>query len=84
MNFGVQSLIDRGLNITTSFIKQPGGSQGGDWTNRIHVQPLSSKVGPRIGDPKTLNMDPDPEFWSNLDPGPGLVSFSLFNCKFIS
>lgn len=43
VNFGVQSLVDRGLNITTSFIKQPGGNHGGDWTNRITVQPLTSK-----------------------------------------
>jgi Glycosyl hydrolase family 63 N-terminal domain len=45
VNFGIQSLVDRGLNITTSFIKQQGGNHGGDWTNRITVQPLNSKVG---------------------------------------
>jgi hypothetical protein len=45
VNFGIQSLVDRGLNITTSFIKQQGGNHGGDWTNRITVQPLNNKVG---------------------------------------
>jgi hypothetical protein len=45
VNFGIQSLVDRGLNITTSFIKRPGGAHGGDWTNRIAVQPLHDKVG---------------------------------------
>jgi hypothetical protein len=44
VNFGIQSLVDRGLNITTSFIKRPGGAHGGDWTNRIAVQPLHDKV----------------------------------------
>ena len=25
-----------------------------------------------VVDPNTLNLDPDPEFWPNLDPDPGL------------
>ena len=24
-----------------------------------------------VVDPNTLNLDPDPEFWPNLDPDPG-------------
>ena len=27
---------------------------------------------PIVVDPNTLNLDPDPEFWPNLDPDPGL------------
>jgi hypothetical protein len=44
VNFGLQSLLDRGLNITTSFIKRQGGLNGGDWTNRISVHALQNKV----------------------------------------
>ena len=44
VNFGVQNILDRSVNLTTSFVKRPGGSNGGDWTNRITVQPLKKKV----------------------------------------
>jgi len=40
VNFGVQTIIDTAVNVTTSFVKQPGGVNGGDWTNRIKVEPL--------------------------------------------
>ena len=31
-----------------------------------------------VMDPKTLNLDPDPEFWPNLDPDPSSrVMFQL-------
>jgi len=43
VNFGLQSVLDRSVNITTSFVKQPGGDNGGDWSNRIAVQPLNKK-----------------------------------------
>ena len=30
-------------------------------------------VGTSVVDPNTLNFDPDPLFWPNLDPDPGLL-----------
>ena len=30
-----------------------------------------SLILPCVVDPNTLNLDPDPEFWANLDPVPG-------------
>ena len=44
VNFGVQTIIDTAVNVTTSFVKQPGGVNGGDWTNRIKVEPLRKQV----------------------------------------
>ena len=43
VNFGIQTIIDRSVNITTSFIKTPGGQFGGDWSNRIDVKTLRKK-----------------------------------------
>ena len=35
-------------------------------------------------DPNTLNLDPDPEFWPNVDPDPGLgYQFWKKNLKII-
>ena len=31
-----------------------------------------NSVSSSVVDPNTLNLDPDPEFWPNLDPDPGL------------
>ena len=42
VNFGIQTIIDRSVNITTSFVKTPGGTFGGDWSNRIDVKPLQN------------------------------------------
>ena len=44
----------------------------GSWT-----PPSSSPTGHHtyissVVDPNTLNLDPDTEFWPNLDPDPGL------------
>lgn len=35
LNFGMQDIAERGFNITTDFVKRPGGNHGGDWTWRI-------------------------------------------------
>jgi len=35
--FGIQSISDRGVKLQTSFVKVPGGSHGGDWSNRVIV-----------------------------------------------
>ena len=45
VNFGVQEIYDNDMKITTSFVKRPGGVNGGDWTARITVEPL---VGPDL------------------------------------
>ncbi len=34
-NFGVQTVHDDGIRVTTSFVKKLRGSYGGDWTSRI-------------------------------------------------
>lgn len=39
MNFGVQEIVDKRLDITTSFVKRQGGEHGGDWTQRVEVKP---------------------------------------------
>jgi len=36
--FGIQNIVDRGVNIETSFVKVMGGSNGGDWSNRVVVK----------------------------------------------
>eukprot|EP00088_Acartia_fossae_P000134 TRINITY_DN10040_c0_g3_i1.p1 TRINITY_DN10040_c0_g3~~TRINITY_DN10040_c0_g3_i1.p1 ORF type:complete len:826 (-),score=128.87 TRINITY_DN10040_c0_g3_i1:376-2853(-) len=43
VNFGIQNILDRSVNITTSFVKTPGGKFGGDWSNRIEVKPIKKK-----------------------------------------
>ena len=46
-NFGVQEIVDRGLKITTSFVKSFDGrsiKKGGAWTARIKVEPKNKKV----------------------------------------
>ncbi|XP_059063009.1 mannosyl-oligosaccharide glucosidase [Achroia grisella] len=37
VSFGEQVIVDKPHNITTSFMKTPGGSHGGHWTVRINV-----------------------------------------------
>ncbi|XP_022818785.1 mannosyl-oligosaccharide glucosidase [Spodoptera litura] len=37
VTFGEQLIVDKPHNITTSFIKTPGGEHGGHWTARINV-----------------------------------------------
>lgn len=39
VNFGVQEIADKKLDMVTSFVKRPGGNHGGDWTARIEVKP---------------------------------------------
>ncbi|XP_050507631.1 uncharacterized protein LOC126885221 [Diabrotica virgifera virgifera] len=36
-NFGIQEIIDGPFNITTSFVKKPGGLHGGEWSARVEV-----------------------------------------------
>lgn len=36
-NFGLQEIVDGPFKLTTSFVKRPGGSSGGDWTARVEV-----------------------------------------------
>ena len=39
---------------------------------QIHEKPISiSLVLCSVVDPNSLNLDPDPEFWPNLDSDPG-------------
>lgn len=38
-NYGMQEIFDTYFTVTTSFIKRPEGSHGGDWTARIIVAP---------------------------------------------
>ena len=35
-------------------------------------------VGVSVVDPNTLNLDPDPGFWPNLDPDPDLGLYNQF------
>ncbi|XP_052754683.1 mannosyl-oligosaccharide glucosidase [Galleria mellonella] len=37
VTFGEQLMVDQPHNITTSFVKTPGGEHGGHWTVRINV-----------------------------------------------
>jgi len=37
-NFGIQRIQDRGVSLTTSFVKVAGGSHGGDWSARIEAE----------------------------------------------
>ena len=48
VNFGLQSILDRSVNLTTSFVKQAGGTNGGDWSNRITVEPIKKKVSQEL------------------------------------
>ena len=57
---GSQDLI---LKATGSFVKFYEHCRSGYEL----VQYLTS-----VMDPNTLNLDPDPEFWPNVDPDPGL------------
>ena len=34
-SFGVQEIVDDDFELRTEFLKQPGGSYGGDWTVRV-------------------------------------------------
>ena len=54
------------LMMTTTSIR-PGGR------NPLHpLQPSARGTGtPNVVDPSTLNLDPDPEIWPNLDPEQG-------------
>jgi mannosyl-oligosaccharide glucosidase len=38
-NFGVQDIQDKLVRIQTSFVKRQGGTNGGDWTAKISVEP---------------------------------------------
>ncbi|XP_014255518.1 mannosyl-oligosaccharide glucosidase GCS1 [Cimex lectularius] len=42
--FGVQQINDGDFQITTSFVKRPGGTQGGDWTTRISVKSVDEST----------------------------------------
>ncbi|XP_015909815.1 mannosyl-oligosaccharide glucosidase [Parasteatoda tepidariorum] len=37
-NFGIQKIEDKDYFLVTSFVKQPGGDHGGDWTAKISVR----------------------------------------------
>ena len=62
--------MDNGFLLPVEFATV---SFGGAWPVQVSSVccPASSVV-----DPNTLNLDPDPGFWSNLDldPGPGLYN----------
>jgi len=38
-NFGLQVIVDKFIQLETSYVTRPGGNHGGDWTARILVQP---------------------------------------------
>lgn len=38
-NFGVQVIIDKFIQLETSFVTKLGGNHGGDWSAKIHVEP---------------------------------------------
>ena len=38
-------------------------------------QNIPGNISPSVVDPNTLNFYPDLDFWPNLDPDPGLLSF---------
>nr|SVE77464.1 EOG090X024P [Daphnia lumholtzi]SVE78094.1 EOG090X024P [Daphnia lumholtzi] len=42
-NFGVQVVIDKFIQLETSFVTKLGGKHGGDWTARIQVEPREWK-----------------------------------------
>lgn len=39
VNFGIHQAFDNQYIIKSSFVKQPGGKHGGDWTAKIHLEP---------------------------------------------
>lgn len=41
INFGVQEIVDQHFNMSTWFVKRPGGLHGGDWSAKIRLQPQS-------------------------------------------
>ncbi|KAL7305295.1 hypothetical protein TKK_0002428 [Trichogramma kaykai] len=41
-NFGIQEIIDNNVLITTSFVKDIHGSNGGDWTAKINATAIKS------------------------------------------
>ena len=46
-NFGVQEILDRGLKITTSFVKKFNADsldRGGSWTARIKVEKKNKRI----------------------------------------
>ena len=45
---------------------KPWGTTTGDRTHK------TLEYGTSVVDPNTLNLDPDPECWPNLNPDPGL------------
>ncbi len=42
-NFGVQVIIDKFIQLETTFVTKLGGNHGGDWTARIQVEPRVSQ-----------------------------------------
>ncbi|KAM3955537.1 LOW QUALITY PROTEIN: mannosyl-oligosaccharide glucosidase [Aphomia sociella] len=46
VTFGEQLIVDRPNNITTSFVKTPGGEHGGHWTVRINVTAKGNAKAP--------------------------------------
>lgn len=46
VNFGTQRIVDEEYVIETSFVKRPGGRNGGDWTARIGVKPKATGAVP--------------------------------------
>ena len=40
--FGVQEIVDRGVRLSTSFVKREGGRHGGEWTARIAAEKVST------------------------------------------
>ena len=67
-NFGVQKIKDRGVTLTTSFVKVAGGNHGGDWTGRVSV---SGPKGAEVSLLHYVALEEGAD--ANLDPkyGPG-------------
>lgn len=49
MNFGIQEISDKYVDVVTSFVKRPGGKHGGDWTTRVELQPREVKKDKHVG-----------------------------------
>ena len=65
--FGVQEIADRDISLETSFIKRPGGANGGDWTARITVDYDEEVATKRKG--KKKNSTVSLFFYFALDEG---------------
>lgn len=48
VNYGRQEIEENYFNLTTEFVRRPGGQHGGDWTARIAVNPKVPNYEPFV------------------------------------